>query len=105
MFGATDLVKNSDKEKYVHNGYGIAFDGKGKWSFGNDLAKNVIVFGVDKKWIFNFRWRSKFLVLMKDLVHQKKKLILILLKQKHNFVWVCVIIVTMLFISKRKRNI
>ena len=49
MFGLTDIVENFDKENYVYNGYGIAFDGNGKWSFGNDLAKNVIVFGVDKK--------------------------------------------------------
>ena len=74
MFGATDLVKNSDKEKYVHNGYGIAFDGKGKWSFGNDLAKNVIVFGVDKKWIFNFRWRSKFFVINERFGAPEKKI-------------------------------
>ena len=47
MFGATNLVKNTDKEKYVYNGYGIAFDGKGEWSFGNDYAGNVIIFGAD----------------------------------------------------------
>ena len=43
----TNIVKNNDKGKYVYSGYGIAFDGKGKWSFGNDLARNVIIFGVD----------------------------------------------------------
>ena len=47
LFGAADTVKNSNKEKYVCSGYGIGFDGKGKWSFGNDYARNVIVFGVD----------------------------------------------------------
>ena len=47
MFGATNLVKNTDKEKCVYNGYGIAFDGKGEWSFGNDYAGNVIIFGAD----------------------------------------------------------
>ena len=46
LFGATNIVKNSDKEKYVYNGYGMAFDGKGEWSFGNDFAKNVKLFGV-----------------------------------------------------------
>ena len=39
MFRATNIVKDSDKEKYVYSGYGIAF--------GNDLAKNVIIFGFD----------------------------------------------------------
>ena len=33
--------------KVVYSGYGIAFDGKGEWGFGNDLARNVIIFGVD----------------------------------------------------------
>ena len=27
--------------------YGIAFDGKGSWSFGNDRARNVVIIGVD----------------------------------------------------------
>ena len=47
LFGATNIVKNSDKEKYVYRGYGIASDGKGEWSFGNDYARIVITFGVD----------------------------------------------------------
>ena len=47
LFGATDIVKNSDKDKWVYSGYGIAFGGKGTWNFGNDYAKNVTIFGVD----------------------------------------------------------
>ena len=47
LFGATNIVKNSDKEKYVYSGYGVAFDGKCEWSFGNYYAKNVIIFCVD----------------------------------------------------------
>ena len=43
LFGATSLVKNSDKEKFVFSGFGIAFDGKGKWSFDNDTARNVVI--------------------------------------------------------------
>ena len=30
----------------VDNGYGIAFDGAGSWSFRKDLARNVVIFGV-----------------------------------------------------------
>ena len=33
------MVKNSDKEKYVHSGYGIALDGKGELNFGNHPLK------------------------------------------------------------------
>ena len=47
LFGATNIVKNSDKEKYVYRGYGITFDSAGFWSFNNGTARNVISFGVD----------------------------------------------------------
>ena len=40
-------MKNCDKSKYVCSGYRIAFDGLGSWSFGNDFARNVVIFGVD----------------------------------------------------------
>ena len=29
------------------SGYGIAFDGKGRFNFGNDFARNVIILDVD----------------------------------------------------------
>ena len=44
----TSIVKNSNKEKYVHSDYGIAFDGKSEWSCDNGTARNVMTFGVDK---------------------------------------------------------
>ena len=47
LFGATAIVKKSNKEKWVYNGYGIAFDGKSSWSFGDDYARNVVIFDVD----------------------------------------------------------
>ena len=31
----------------MYSGYAIAFDGVALWSFGNDSARNVIIFGVD----------------------------------------------------------
>ena len=45
--------KNSDKSKYVYRGYGIGLDGKGKWNFGNDPVRNVIIFGVDNTSLSN----------------------------------------------------
>ena len=47
MFGATNIVKNSDKEKYIYSGYGITFGSAGSWSFDNGFARNVVIFGVD----------------------------------------------------------
>ena len=47
MFGPTNIVKNSDEEKWVYRGYWIAFDREDSWSFGNWFAKNIVIFGVD----------------------------------------------------------
>ena len=47
MFGATHIVKNSIKEKYVYRGYRITFDRAGSWSFDNDCVRNFKIFGVD----------------------------------------------------------
>ena len=47
MFGAISIVKDTDKEKYVCSGYGIAFDEKGDWSFDNGTARTNIILGVD----------------------------------------------------------
>ena len=47
LFGATNIIEKSDKEKYVYSGYGITFDSADSWSFGNGTARNVTVFGVD----------------------------------------------------------
>ena len=67
LFGATNIVKNSDKEKYVYSGYGITFDSEGSWRFDDDFASNLITFEADnsssshsenKKKTFNIRWMS-----------------------------------------------
>ena len=41
------IIKGSDKERWVHSCYGIAFDGAGLLNFVNDFAKNIVIFGVD----------------------------------------------------------
>ena len=47
LFCATAVVKNSDKEKWMCRGYEIAFDEKVEWSFGEDYARNVVIFNID----------------------------------------------------------
>ena len=47
LFGSTNIVKNSDKGKYVHSGYEITFDSAGAWSFVNGFARNVVIFSAD----------------------------------------------------------
>ena len=46
MFGATNIVKNSDKSWNGYCGYGTAFDGAGSWNFINCFVGNVVIFGV-----------------------------------------------------------
>ena len=46
LLGTVKLVRNAIKNKFTYNGQGIAFDGKGSWSFGGEFARNVVIFGV-----------------------------------------------------------
>ena len=47
LFGSVKLTKNADIGKYGYSGYGIGFDRNTSFSVGNEIAKNVIIFGVD----------------------------------------------------------
>ena len=47
LFGTVKLVRNRVKSKFTYNVREIAFDGKGLWSFGNELARDVVVFDFD----------------------------------------------------------
>ena len=96
LFGATNIVKNSDK-------YEIKFDTAGSCSFDNKFARNVISFSVDNslsshadncKNNFLVLMKVQLMVLMEALDHQRKSFVLILLKETQNFVWVCIIMLT-----------
>ena len=48
LFGAVNLIKNADIDKYGYSGYGIGFDRKGSFSFpSGGYGQNVVIFGVD----------------------------------------------------------
>ena len=47
MFGDVSLTKHVDIDQYKYSGYGIGFDRKGEFSFGNGFGRNCIIFGVD----------------------------------------------------------
>ena len=47
LFEAVSLTKNADVDQYKYSGYGIGFDRKGEFSFGNGFGRNVIIVGVD----------------------------------------------------------
>ena len=85
----------------MHSGYGIAADGKGEWSFGNDFARNVIILGVDNSSSSHtYNLKNNFLILGEEDTFgingrfdaPENKLILILVKQRQNIAWVCIII-------------
>ena len=77
----------------MYSGYGIAFDELGSWSFDNDFARNVLViFGVDNSCSSHTdNCKNNFLVLREGdnfgeaSMHQRKSLVLILVKQRKNF--------------------
>ena len=91
------------KIKYVYSDHGIAF-GSGSWSFGNDFARNVVIFGVNNSSSshiivhtdnhINFLKYNFYKVLDEGLTNDtygsagvvEKKLVSILVKQKQNFV-------------------
>ena len=47
LFGAVKLTKHIDVDQYKYSGYGIGLDRKGSYSVGNEIGRNVIIFGVD----------------------------------------------------------
>ena len=47
LFGLGSLTKHVDIGQYKYSGYGIGFDRKGSFSFGNGVGRNVIIFWVD----------------------------------------------------------
>ena len=47
LFGAVKLSKHVDVALYKYSGYGIGFDGKEFFSVGDEVRRNVIIFGGD----------------------------------------------------------
>ena len=69
LFGAVSLTEHVDIDQYQYSGYGIEFDGKGEFSFGNGFGRNVIIFGADMTSSVHTNNRTNnILVLGKDFV-------------------------------------
>ena len=50
LFGAVKLTRKSDKRKFIHSDYRIAFDGSGVSSFSCDeFARNLLIFGIKSR--------------------------------------------------------
>ena len=93
----------------------ITFDSTGSWSFGNDFAKNVVIFGVDNSSSCHAdNHKNNFLILSevptyginRVLVHQRKGLVLILVKRTQNFAWVCIrVLIIVIYLLMEKKSL
>ena len=89
-------MRNAIKRKFIYNGRGIVFDGEGLWSFDNDFARNVAIFGADNSLSSHtYNRKSDFLVSVEGPTdgisestrwcNRKKNLVLMLIKQRQHF--------------------
>ena len=90
LFVATNIPKNSDKEKFVlYSKYGITFDNPSSRGFGDNTPRNVDDNSSSN--VDNLKKKKLILGLgppyriSGSLVHQRKKLVLCLLNQIINF--------------------
>ena len=121
LFGAASVVENNDKEKYVYSGYGITFESAGSCSFDNDTDRNFIFLVLIivhhlmltiTRIILKWQEKVQLLEIMQDLVHQKKSLLLTLIKQTqfflffvfYFFVFIIIIIIIILSLHYNRGN-
>ena len=74
MFGSVKLTKNPDIGKYKYSGYGIGFDRRGEFSFGDRFGQNVMIFGADMSSSVHANNKTRnILVLGKDYTQELDK--------------------------------
>ena len=54
LFGAIKLTKHPDTGQYKYSGYGIGFDKKRFFALGNEIGRNVTIFGVGHVFISTY---------------------------------------------------
>ena len=64
MSGAVKLIKHVDVEQYNYSGYGIGFDRKGSYSIGDEVGKNVIIFGGDMSSSSHIDYKKKDILIL-----------------------------------------
>ena len=69
LFGAVSLTTHVDIDQYKYSGYGIAFDKKEEFSFGNGFGRNCIISGANVSSSVHANNKTKnILVVGKDFV-------------------------------------
>ena len=64
LFGAVKLTKHVDVDLYTYSGYGIGFDRKGFYSIGDEVGRNVIIFGVDMSSFTHIDNKKKYILIL-----------------------------------------
>ena len=64
LFCAVKLIKHVDVDLYKYSGYGIGFDRKGSYSIGNEVDRNVIIFGVDMNSSSHIDNKKKYILIL-----------------------------------------
>ena len=91
FLGATIIVTNNGKNKYLYSGYRIAFNGTSSWSFCNDFARNLIIFNADNNLLSTTNNVENYFLLLGEGTNDdindfvgatEKNLVLAALKQK-----------------------
>ena len=67
LFGAMQITKNADTNKYKYKGYGIYFDEGGLFSIGNiNNGRNAIIFGVHENSVIHSNNKANNIFIMGD---------------------------------------
>ena len=64
LLGAVSLNKHVDIEQYKYFGYGIGFDRKGEFSFGNGFGRTVMIFWADMSSYVHANNRAKNILVL-----------------------------------------
>ena len=99
LFGSVKLTKNADIDKYGYSGYGIGFDRNTSFSVGNEIGKNVIIFGVGMSSSTKIDNRKKDILILgigptqglENRLRAEKMYSINFTKKIQNFVYVCII--------------
>ena len=67
LFGAMQITKNADTDKYKYKGYGICFDEGGLFSIENiNNGRNIIIFGVHENSVIHSNNKANNIFIMGD---------------------------------------
>ena len=70
LFGSVKLTKNPDIDKYKYSVYGIGFDRRDEFSFGDGFGQNVIIFGADMSSSVHANNKTKTFYFLVKVLHK-----------------------------------